>query len=167
MLFTGYSGLICLMIIIALSACSTNSPTPQLMMKQATPVATPMLGATGCRPPSPIARSTLGIPEIPGTPGEKGVELWALLFNTVPFSVHQEVKIVWRMTGDDDLQVVGLGPGGTRISPKWITYHPGSNWNRPGAEWGTGFVFPKAGCWDLHATRGSSIGDVWVLIGRG
>jgi hypothetical protein len=85
----------------------------------------------------------------------------------VPFSIQQEVKIVWRMTGNDDLQVTGLGPGRTRISAKWITYHTSSNWNRPGAEWGTGFVFPQAGCWDLHATRGSSAGDVWVLVGQG
>ena len=171
MLFNRYSGtisgLVCLIIIIVLSACSTNSSTPPSVAKHATPVTTPVLGAAGCHPPSPIVRSTLGFPEVPGTPDGKGVELWALLFNDVPFSIQQEVKFVWRMTGNDDLQVIGLGPGGTRISPKWITYHPGSNWNRPGAEWGTGFVFPKAGCWDLHATRGSSVGDVWMLVGQG
>lgn len=162
-------GLICgLVIIVLLSACSTNSSSPPTTAKKTvqvpTPTSAPVLGATGCHPPSTINYSATGFPEVQGTPSGRGVELWALLFNDVPFPVRQEVKIVWRMTGSADLQLVALGPGGSRVTPKWLTYHPSSNWNRPGAEWGSGFIFPKAGCWDLHATRGSSSGDVWLLV---
>jgi hypothetical protein len=42
--------------------------------------------------------------------------------------------------------------------------HGGSNWARPGTEWGTAFKFPTAGCWDLHVTGGKTVGDVWVII---
>src|SRR5260370_7882 len=75
----------------------------------------------------------------------------------------QEVKVVWRMTGAGELQLGAVGPAGRRISPDWIQAHEGSNWQRPGQEWGSGFTFPVAGCWDLHATRGASSGDVWLV----
>ncbi|MDX6324409.1 MAG: hypothetical protein QOK15_763, partial [Nocardioidaceae bacterium] len=42
--------------------------------------------------------------------------------------------------------------------------HSGSNWARPGEEWGTGFVFPTTGCWDLHVRSGGTTGDVWVKV---
>jgi hypothetical protein len=40
---------------------------------------------------------------------------------------------------------------------------PQASWNRPGDEWGTGFVFPEAGCWDLRLVRTSGSGDVWLV----
>jgi hypothetical protein len=75
------------------------------------------------------------------------------------------VKIVWRMTGSGDFTIVALGPSGMKIPPsQGPIKHLGSDWNRPGDEWGTVFTFPVAGCWDLHATRGNAFGDVWLEI---
>ncbi|HKF38789.1 MAG TPA: hypothetical protein VKB35_17980 [Ktedonobacteraceae bacterium] len=75
------------------------------------------------------------------------------------------MKIVWRMTGSGSFTVVALGPQGMNVPPsQGPIAHLGSNWNRPGDEWGTVFYFPVAGCWDLHATRGTSSGDVWLVV---
>jgi hypothetical protein len=92
-------------------------------------------------------------------------ELWALLF----FEKAQttaEVKIVWRMTGTDELFTVqGRHDDGTVILPSWgPEYHEGSNWDRPGDEWGTGFQFPKSGCWTLTATRGTASGEIRLNV---
>jgi hypothetical protein len=90
--------------------------------------------------------------------------LWGLVFARVPLPVGEEVKIVWRMTGSGPLRVAATRSDGT---PAGRTFgpeaHAGSNWKRPGQEWGTGFVFPEAGCWDLHLARASGSGDVWLL----
>ena len=40
----------------------------------------------------------------------------------------------------------------------------GGNWNKPGQEWGAGYVFTTPGCWDLHADRGSAYADVWIRV---
>jgi hypothetical protein len=93
-------------------------------------------------------------------------ELWALFFAD-PLAIHtkQEVKIVWRMTGDGDFHVVARHAGNREIKPVWGPEgHGSSNWNRPGGEWGTGFSFPTSGCWDLHATRDTAAGDVWIMV---
>lgn len=89
-------------------------------------------------------------------------QLWALLFQ--PMVAKQELKIVWRMTGNGDMQIVALGPRGEVVKPKWMTYHGSSNWARPGAEWGTGFILPETGCWDFRASRTDATGDVWMLV---
>jgi len=69
------------------------------------------------------------------------------------------------MTGTGDFSIVASGPSDMKVSPsQGPAEHLGSNWNRPGDEWGTVFTFPSAGCWDLHATRGSASGDVWLKV---
>jgi hypothetical protein len=107
-----------------------------------------------------------GGPEVQGTATH--AELWALIQSTtgVPPQAHSLVKIVWKMTGSGRFTVVALGPHGIKVSPSpGPIAHLGSSWNRPGDEWGTGFSFPVAGCWDLHATRDNAFGDVWLTIG--
>jgi len=104
-------------------------------------------------------------PEVQGT--ASGAELWALIQSTsgIPPLAKTEVKIVWRMTGTGDFSIAAIGPSGMKVSPsQGPTQHEGSNWNRPGDEWGTVFTFPVAGCWDLHATRSNASGDVWFKI---
>jgi len=92
-------------------------------------------------------------------------ELWALLFTTKSIHSGDAVKIVWRMTGSGAFH---LGATSTAGSAAPLTFGPdgprGSSWTRPGEEWGTGFVFPSAGCWDMHAVRGTLSGDVWLLV---
>ncbi len=89
-------------------------------------------------------------------------ELWALLFNEMV--VNKEVKIVWRMTGDGDMQIAAHGPRGEIVKAKWITYHGSSTWSRPGLEWGTGFVLPESGCWEFSVNRVGASGQVWLLV---
>jgi hypothetical protein len=167
----------CLFLLLTLlTACSTSSPTPSPPAAQnPTPTLSPTitgttaLGRKNCQPASPIDNASvddvsLG-PEVQGT--ATNAELWALLQSTsgVPPQANSLVKIVWRMSGSGDFIIVALGPSGMKVSPsQGPNAHLGSNWNRPGDEWGTVFYFPVAGCWDLHATRGTSAGDVWLVV---
>ncbi|HZD72327.1 MAG TPA: hypothetical protein VE776_00285 [Actinomycetota bacterium] len=134
----------------------------------AAPVTTQVWASTGrfsaarCRPPSPTSRSDTGFVEVRGS--ARNATLWGLVFARVPLPVGEEVKIVWRMTGSGTLRLAATlsdgTPAGRTFGPQ---AHAGSNWKRPGQEWGTGFVFPKPGCWDLHLSRTSGVGDVWLL----
>jgi len=81
--------------------------------------------------------------------------LWALFFAD-PARLHTgtEIKIVWRMTGAGDLSIAVSGPAGRTIRPAWGPEpHGGSTWQRPGDEWGTGWIFPAPGRWIFHAAR--------------
>lgn len=82
-----------------------------------------------------------------------GATLWALFF--APKAVAgQEIKIVWRMTGDGDLTMDAVGPDGETTKPSWGPEpHGSSSYRRPGDEWGTGWVFPTKGCWTVNAVR--------------
>jgi hypothetical protein len=94
-----------------------------------------------------------------------GVELWALLFTDYPIHAAKEVKIVWRMTGRGDLALRALGPQDQQLRPEWGPEpHTGSNWNRPGGEWGSGFIFPASGCWTVLASRGPDSGVTNLLV---
>ena len=158
----------CTLIFILFASCSTNVSSP--LSKGASPVSSAAtttqvapLGAANCRPPSPVnAAPQQGLLEAQGT--ASGAQLWALFFSGMPVHSRQAIKITWRMTGVGDLHLAAVGPGGRRISPDWMQAHGGSNWQRPGQEWGSGFTFPVSGCWDLHATRGASSGDVWLVV---
>jgi hypothetical protein len=123
------------------------------------------LGQPGCSPPSPangITHEARGS----GT-------LWALLdvgtlgdahAAVLDGAVGKETKIVWRMGGSGDLELTAVAPDGSRIAPYSLEAHAGSTWERPGDEWGSGFTFSRAGCWQLHAIRDSETGDLWLLI---
>ena len=87
--------------------------------------------------------------------GPAGVQLWGLLFSPYPLPSADEVKIVWRMTGSGDLTLTASGPQDEQITPVWgPEAHASSTWDRPGSEWGSGFVFPSSGCWTIRARRG-------------
>ena len=98
--------------------------------------------------------------------GPDGAEGWALVFAqwtivpgeklTIP--VGDEAKIVWRLTGEGDVSFRAIGPDGEVQGLTWgPDKHAGSNWARPGDEWGTGWILPSKGCWTLEATRGSAV----------
>src|SRR5450755_65841 len=156
----------CSLILMLLAACSTNSPVSSSVTKGSSPIAVQgaPLGAPGCQPPSPIhAASSQGLPETQGT--AMGAQLWALFFAGMPIHPKQEIKIVWRMTGSGSFHLSTHGPHGMSARPTFgPEEHGSSNWNRPGDEWGSGFIFPVAGCWNLHATRGTASGDVWLMV---
>lgn len=93
-----------------------------------------------------------------------GATLWAMLFSTTP-RTGTEIKVVWRMTGSGDFSISATGPDGKVIKPVWgPKLHGGSNWNRPGTEWGTGWVFPAPGCWTINATRTSGAGSLLLRV---
>jgi hypothetical protein len=122
-------------------------------------------GAAGCLPPSPanaITREVRGS----GT-------LWALLESGIFADPHgaalddvvgKETKIVWRRSGQGDLQLSAIVPDGGIVGPERIEAHGGSNWRRPGDEWGSVFTFSKPGCWQLHAERAGGTADIWLLV---
>ena len=126
-----------------------------------TTTSTQGVGAPECKPASTSAKTSTGFPEIQGT--GRGMEIWALLFGDL--KAKHDQKIVWRLTGDGDPQFTTTGPHGEQAHVVFgPTQHSSSNWQRPGDEWGTGFNFPTAGCWDLHVSRGKATGDVWLII---
>jgi hypothetical protein len=121
----------------------------------------PSLVAPGCTSAGPSANATTGLQEAQGT--GPGVSLWALFFNDL--KQGQEIKIVWRMTGTGDLSMHAVGPDGRTTTPIWGPEgHGSSNWERPGDEWGTGWVFPVAGCWIVQATRQSGNAQLALSI---
>jgi hypothetical protein len=129
------------------------------------------LGGPGCKPPSP-ANSTTGEIRGSATIGD----LWAVGFwlnlaqrgRAIPAIVERVVgkrfKIVWRLRGSGDASFTAIAPDGTRHEPVELRFHVGSNWNRPGDEWGSSFVFTQPGCWQFHAERLDNSGDIWLLV---
>ncbi|WP_345575567.1 hypothetical protein [Nonomuraea rosea] len=105
-----------------------------------------------------------GFPEVQGI--GRDAEVWGLLFaKKPPLSRGKEIKIVWRMTGEGPLSVKATLPDGTAAKLAWgPEQHGGSSWQRPGEEWGTGFVFPKRGCWKVELTRTRGSGHVWLPV---
>ena len=87
-------------------------------------------------------------------------EVWALPFFERAYA-NEDEKIVWRITGEGDhFQAQAQSEDGTVIQPIWIEYHGGSNWQRPGQEWGTGFNFPTPGCWTITVSRGETRAEI-------
>jgi hypothetical protein len=93
--------------------------------------------------------------------------LWALLFYHPPAVAGTQLKIVVRMTGSGPFHIKALGPDGQTVKHTWIEAHSGSNWTRPGDEWGTGWKLPTAGCWHLHAMRPHASGNIWLEVVKG
>lgn len=143
-----------LMSALLLSCTTTTTPAPE-----ATATHTPVV----CQP-SEIQTSESGFSEIQGTMHSDG-EVWALLFFGTAHA-DQELKIVWRMTGTGEkFTVEARHEDGTMIEPSWgPEVHEDSTWERPGAEWGTGFIFPQPGCWTLTARFGSTSGEIRLAV---
>jgi hypothetical protein len=80
-------------------------------------------------------------------------------------SQPQPLKLIWRMTGTAPFRIFATAPSGTRVNPVWgPDRHTASNWVHPGGEWGTGWFFWEKGCWQIHATRGKTHGDIFLLL---
>jgi len=114
-----------------------------------------------CHPARPSGTSPNELVEVRGIAHDG--QLWALVFDRVPVPIRRKVKIAWRMTGAGPLRLLALGEHEQVVRPHDLAEHGGSNWDRPGDEWGGYFVFPSAGCWDIQARRGSVTGDVWLV----
>ncbi|SCE88464.1 hypothetical protein GA0074696_1441 [Micromonospora purpureochromogenes] len=103
-------------------------------------------GGAGCP-----ADNDYPVREIAGTPGV----LWALLFfpETDGLPAGRQTKIALKVTGTGELTLRATGPDDVTVRPEEFDQHDGSNWTRPGDEWGTYWVFPTPGCWTIRADR--------------
>jgi hypothetical protein len=92
--------------------------------------------------------------------------MWTLLFPTAPeLQANRELKIVFRLTGGQDVTLTADGPGEKVILPVWgPEWHSGSNFDYPGAEFGAGFTFPEAGCWRIRVVNESGVGELVLRI---
>ena len=117
-------------------------------------------------PMTPQAPSALGMPEMHADIVGNG-DVWALLLLGPTSSVNSATLIVWRATGSGAFQVYASGPGNARLLPAdGPDPHLGSNWQRPGDEWQTNFIFPTPGCWQLQVTRGADLhANIWLNVG--
>ncbi len=114
--------------------------------------------------PFKVDPTSTGFPEVQGRSDTQS--LWALLFPYhLPVWSDEDLKIVWRMTGTGDLSVKAQHTDGTVIQPIWgPEAHGGSNWERPGDEWGTGLHFTEPGCWRILVQRGTDTGEIDLLV---
>lgn len=153
-----------LAVLTALAACTgsgSSRPSGRATSSAAVPSA---IGAADCRPASPITDTKSG-PEIQGT--GRGATLYGLLMPTKPLPIRarESVKVVWRMTGSGPLHLSATSPGGRSVPLQWgPEEHAGSNYHRPGQEWGAGYRFGTPGCWQLQARRTNASADVWVRV---
>jgi len=74
--------------------------------------------------------------------------------------VGEEFKLVVRATGTGEPRFVAVSPDGSRHDPLRVAEHFGSNFKRPGGEWGTLFRFDRAGCWQIKIQRADMSGVI-------
>jgi hypothetical protein len=121
-----------------------------------------------CARPSPIGQAPGSIgPEVLGH--GTGAQLWGLIFARVPLVAGPGVvKVVWRMTGGGPLKLAAYDSRGRRIALAWGPEpHGGSNYRRPGDEWGGGYRFRRPGCYRLTARRTAGRAEAWLRVGPG
>ena len=147
-----------------LSGCTDSEPSARPTAPTTTPTSPAPslgpLGQPGCKPASPFSSM-----ELQGTPGESGTSLYGLAFlrRDEPLRVGVDIKIAWRMTGKGDLNVDLIDPDGHPKALAWgPEAHGGSNYHRPGDEWGTGFELDQPGCWEIRMSRDASHASVWI-----
>lgn len=142
---------------ISVAACM-----PTLERAEPLPVGSAPTATEPVCQPSPIQTSTITFPEIQATMHSEG-EIWALLFFEKA-QANRDLKIVWRVTvtgPGTEIHVQAQNEEGTIIQPIWgPEFHPESNWERPGTEWGTGFNFPEPGCWTVTMKVGATEGEI-------
>ena len=115
----------------------------------------PTVPAPTCRQSTPLHESSAGS-EARAASTAGGLQAWALVQAPVPIHVGDDVKVVWRVTGEGDLSLTLREPGGLPRALQWgPEAHTESNYERPGEEWGSGYTFDGAGCWVLGVARGA------------
>src|ERR1700674_4523645 len=147
------------------AARPSRAPSPIATQVSPTPVPTiGPVGAAGCRPASP-AGAFAG--EVYGT--ATGGTVWAWFMAGYPPQAGISDKTIWRLDGPG-VSAAGApfslcGPASQVGRLDWgPAFHDSSTWNHPGSEYGTGLLFPTAGCWDVHVSIGQVTGDVYVVV---
>jgi hypothetical protein len=149
----------CLAVALLTVACAQKSPS-------GSPTPTPSGPSTDVGFSAPLASACAALPAQTPLAEVKGSRLWALVFAPLPIKARTDTKIVWRMGGHGAFHIEAKTTDGTGAQ---LTFgpeaHGGSTWYVPNTdEWGTGFIFPSAGCWRVHAWRDGSTGDVFFNI---
>lgn len=121
-------------------------------------------GGANCEPPSSIGRGD----EMLATTRTKLVA-WGLLLADVPIVAGEEVKLVVRLSDDDDdIRASATSGIGSTIDPTWGPKdhgEAGSNYGRPGREWGMAFIFPEPGCWQVELATEAGESSFWIEVG--
>ena len=75
-------------------------------------------------------------------------------------------KMVVRMTGEGEMVAHLVAPDGSERALVWgPEQHGGSNFRRPGDEWGIGFAFDAPGCWQVALERADgALADFWFDV---
>ena len=139
----------------AAGSTATAGPSP---IEEPARIAGPTRASAGCDagPIEPL--EPLAVPATGGT-------VTGLAFGEIPARVGDELKIVWRATGEGDLSVRPVRPDGSEGD---MVFGPepqgGSNFTAPGDEWGTGFVLDRSGCWHLELAREDVTATVELLV---
>ncbi len=92
LLYRFFGALLLVSIVGSLLGCAAAAPAP---------LPAPTATAFALCEPSPVGMSKISFPEIQGTTSSDG-EIWALLFFERAVA-NQELKIVWRVTGEGEL----------------------------------------------------------------
>jgi hypothetical protein len=137
--------------LLAVAGCTTSpSASPSAPSAPSAPA------PSGPAPSSAAPAACATVSTEPLTERQGTGSLWALFFPTAEgpgVVAGREAKIVWKIAGSGNFTISATGPGGATTLPSWgPSAHGSSTWERPGAEWGTGWIFPAAGCWTVHAT---------------
>jgi len=132
------------------------------------------LGAGGCAPPSPARRWAPSQSIVESRATGIGVETWALIFDGAWASTEAAVftgvatdapfKIAWRLTGSGPLHLTATAPDGAKSGSSSGPTPHGSNWRRPGDEWGSTFLLGQEGCWQIRASRDDGFADLWIVV---
>ena len=101
--------------------------------------------------------------------GSNDVSAFGLLFGPGPEAIAGDgstTKMAVRMTGSGALAVHLIAPDGSQRPLEWgPERHGGSNFHRPGDEWGIGFSFDAPGCWQIAFEReGGDRADFWFDV---
>jgi hypothetical protein len=163
------AGLLSVVAVTALiTGCTGRARTPPASRSGSANTTSPnqaAQGAAGCDPASPITSTPSLGPEVQGSGDNATLSGLIMAQKPMPVRVDEDVKIVWRMTGSGPLQLSTVSPEGTAVALQWgPEAHTGSNYDRPGNEWGAGYLFTTAGCWHLHAQRTTGSADVWLEV---
>ena len=155
-----------LVVTASVVACGSEVPLasdPLVSASLGPPPLPSNVGPSGCQPPSPADPLGGDSTEIHGAAGA-GASLWAKVVSPRPIPSGRDLAILWRIPGSSALQLVAVGPGGTRVHPTQVAPTTAPGWDRPGDALTSALLFPAAGCWRISATRGQVHGDVWLQV---
>ena len=147
---------------LVLTSCT--APTTTVPSPSASESNLGVLGGEDCSPPSPAIGQV-----VQGT-GSTGVTAYGLTFGPEADAIVADgslTKMAVRMTGSGALEVHLIAPDGSELPLAWgPEAHGGSNFDRPGDEWGIGFAFDAPGCWQIAFQReGGDRADFWFDVG--